>query len=322
MSVIREDNTCLIYFDDEEYKTGVKNIFEVVDGTTPFFISSDFTYVDKTTLRSGKITHNGTSETTFNLIFNEAGSINLNCGISSEKNYDKLHVLLDGTEKILISGTVDFTDYSFDVDEGQHTLIFRYTKDGSGNTGKDACAIGYINLIGVVAPYIKKYLMADFNDNVYTIVDEKVKQVSTLTRSDLKTKDVFEEYGFDDLPSSEELTSLTKPVLFRWCEGEVNRLSVDISAIPNSQTIKAIADMSHATIKGISSITCVYSGDVFISYSYDDKSYSDSISMEEFLSIDVDELYNNATNKKIYFKLVIEDENSSLTNFVITYKNE
>lgn len=322
MSVIRDDNICLIYFDDEEYRNGVANVYEVVDGTTPFFISSDFSYCDKTTLRSGKITHNGTSETTFNLVFSESGFINLNCAVSSEKNYDKLHVLLDGAEKILISGTVDFTEYSFDVKEGKHTLVFRYTKDGSGNTGKDACAIGYLKLTGVEPPYVKKYLMADFEDNVYTIVNDEVKQVTSLTRSDLNIKSCFEEFGFNVLPTSEQLLSLTKPALFKWSDGVAKRLNANIRAIPNSQTIKAIADMSNITIKGISSITSVYSGDVLISYSYDDLTYTEFVNMEEFLSIDVDELYNNATNKIIYFKLVIENEKSSLTNFVITYKNE
>ena len=80
--------------------------------------------------------------------------------------------------------------------------------------------------------------------------------------------------------------------------------------------------MSHHTIKGITSITSVYSGNVNISYSYDDVTYTDETTMSEFLNVDVNELYNQAINKKIYFKLVIEDVNASLTNFVITYINE
>lgn len=321
MSVEREDNICLIYFDDESYKDGVEDVFNVTDGTTPFFISSDFTYDTKSTLRSGKIGDNGTSDTTFNLYFNETGSINLNCAVSSENNYDKLHVLLDGAEKILISGTKDFTDYSFDVDAGEHTLIFRYTKDSSRSSGKDACAIGWLKLIGVPPPYIKMFLMTDFGDNVYTITDDEVKQVSGITKIDLKTKATFEEYGFAKVPTSEQLLCLTKPVLYRWSDGDLKKLNGNITAIPNRQTIKAIADMRHSTIKGISSITSVYSGEVYISYSYDDKTFTQEQTLADFLSIDVDQLYNNATNKMIYFRLVIEDENSSLTNFIITYKN-
>ncbi len=321
MSVVRDDNICLVYFDDEQYKEGVQDVFEVVDGEIPFFVSDDFSYDEKQTLRSGKITHNGTTETTFNISFIEDGVISFNCAISSEKNYDKLHVLLDGVEKILISGTVDFTEYSFDVTQGEHTIIFRYTKDGSGDTGKDASAIGYIKLIGVASQYIKKFLMTDFEDKVYTITNDKIKQVTGISKIDLNKKESFENYGFGNLPTSEQLLSLTKPILYRWCEGSIKKLSCAIKAIPNSQTIKAIADMTHATVKGISNITSVYSGDVLISYSYDDLIYTDFIGIAEFLNVDVDDLYNNAINKKIYFKLVIEDENSSLTNFVITYKN-
>ena len=44
--------------------------------------------------------------------------------------------------------------------------------------------------------------------------------------------------------------------------------------------------------------------------------------MSEFLQSDVSALYDNAINKQIYFKFVLEDTESSLTNFVISYKNE
>lgn len=95
-----------------------------------------------------------------------------------------------------------------------------------------------------------------------------------------------------------------------------------VKATPKRQIIKAIADLSHHTIKGIASITSVYSGNVNVLYSYDDVTYTEETTMGEFLNVDVNELYNQATNKKIYFNLVIEDENASLTNFVITYINE
>lgn len=43
--------------------------------------------------------------------------------------------------------------------------------------------------------------------------------------------------------------------------------------------------------------------------------------MEDFLKTDGATLYKGAANKMIYFKFVLEDTASSLTNFIVTYKN-
>ena len=68
-------------------------------------------------------------------------------------------------------------------------------------------------------------------------------------------------------------------------------------------------------------MTAVYEGDVTASVSYDGTTYTDPVSMADFLQSDVDAMFQAATNKQIYFKFVLEDKASSLTNFVITYKN-
>lgn len=317
----RIDNTCLIYFDDESYKEGIENVFDVVDGKTPFYISNTWSYQDKMTLRSGKISHRGVSETTFNIIFKETGSIKLNCAISSEQNYDKLHVFIDEKEVITISGTQDLKDYEFEVTAGSHSLRLRYDKDGSGDRGHDACAIGYILLTGVEPPYLKKHLLVDFADKVYTITDGSIKELSNVTKDMLNLKSTYDLYGFEELPTSAQFLSLTKPILYRWSDGDIKPLNTSIKATPKPQIIKGIANMSHPTIKGIQSITAIYSGEIKISYSYDDKTYTDPISLAEFLNIDVVSLYEGATNKIIYFKLTLVDENSSITNFIITYIN-
>lgn len=322
MSVTRDGNVCRITFEDDSWKDAAPEIYSVVDGATPFYSADTWLLDEKQTLRSGAIGNNGTSETTITVIFSEGGKINLSCAVSSEKNYDKLHVLVDGTEKITISGTVNFTEYEFDVEMGTHVVVFRYTKDGSGSSGKDAGAIGYLQFTGVAVPYEIRYLMCDFEGKVYTVENGQVKEVPELERANLTTKTVFQEYGFEEAPSSEQIASLTKPVLYRWCEEDIASLHAEVAATPRAQTIRAVADMTHESILGILSMTSVYSGNVTVSYSYDDAAYTDPVPMDDFLQTDPAGLYDAAESKMLYFKFVLGDTEASLTNFVITYKND
>lgn len=321
MSVVRDGTVCKVTFEDDSWKEAAADVFSVADGTTPFYSAGTWQIDEKNTLRSGAIGNNGTSETTVTVVFQQDGKLNLSCAVSSERNYDKLHVLIDGTEKITISGNVNFTEYEFDVAAGTHTVVFRYTKDGSSSSGNDAGAIGYLQFTGVALPYEIRYLMCDFEGKVYTVENEQVKEVPELERANLTTKTVFQEYGFEEAPSSEQIASLTKPVLYRWCEEDITRLHVEATATPRAQTICAVANMNHETIVGILSMTSVFSGNVTISYSYDSMQYTEPVLMGEFLQTDADALYAGAVNKKIHFKIVLGDTEASLTNFVISYKN-
>ncbi len=321
MSVVRDGTVCKITFEDDSWKEAAADVFSVVDGATPFYSAGTWLVDGKNTLRSGAISSGGTSETAITVYFQKDGKFNLNCAVSSRKNYGRLRVLIDGTEQINITGTVDFTEYEFELSEGSHEIVLRYTKSSSSVSGNDAGAIGYLQFTGVALPYEIRYLMCDFEGKVYTVENEQVKEVPELEKANLTTKAVFQEYGFEEVPSSEQITRLTKPVLYRWCEENIARLHVEATATPSAQTIHAVADMSHETIAGILSMTSVFSGNVMISYSYDGTEYTDPVLMGEFLQTDVDALYAGAVNKKIYFKIVLGDTEASLTNFVISYKN-
>lgn len=322
MSVIREDNVCRITFEDDAWKEAAPEIYSVVDGAKPFYSADTWLLNEKQTLRSGTISSGGTSETTITVVLQEDGKVNLSCTVSSRSSYGRLRVLIDGTEKINISGTVNFTEYEYALSAGSHEIIFRYTKSSSTVSGKDAGAIGYIQFTGVEPPYEKRYLMTDFEGKVYTVADRAVQEVPTLQKADLTTKSIFQEYGFADAPTSEQLLSLTRPVLYRWCDGDVKNLHAEVTATPKVQTIRAVADMTHESILGILSMTSVYSGNVTASYSYDDATYTDPVPMDEFLQTDPAALYDVAESKMIYFKFVLSDTAASLTNFVITYKND
>lgn len=108
MSVEREDNICTITFEDGNWKEEAPEVFTVTDGAAPFYSADTWKYKEKNTFQSGKISDNGTSETTIKVIYEEEGILNFNCAVSSEQSYDKLHVpgipgqVVSGMERVSI----------------------------------------------------------------------------------------------------------------------------------------------------------------------------------------------------------------------------
>ena len=85
-----------------------------------------------------------TSSITFTITTGStAGTISFNYTVSSESNYDKLIVTLDGTEKLNKSGNLTTaTAFSMDVSANTtYTMIIKYTKDSSQDGGTDTATI-------------------------------------------------------------------------------------------------------------------------------------------------------------------------------------
>ena len=259
----------IIDFNDSDWAIKRPEVFSVTDGTTPFFVDSTFLYDEKLTLRSGAISHNGVSETTITFSLVENGSIELNYTVSSEQKYDWLYIYVDNVEVVKQSGSVIWTVYRQALSVGNHTVKFKYTKDGSNNTNKDAGAIGYVKLIGVEPEYDKKYLVRN-NGILYTILDGTLSQLpETILSSSL-----FRDYGIDDAPEWSAISSLINPEILYWIDNEdiVPSRTAHLTATPFFQTvITDKIDMSHSTIKGIESVTIDCDGTPLIAFSFDNK---------------------------------------------------
>jgi len=91
---------------------------------------------------------------------------------------------------------------------------------------------------------------------------------------------------------------------------------------PYPQVLDAVADMSHISIIGIKLLTAEYSGDVGVCISLDDgATYSDEVSLGDWLNTDVEELWNSLPeSRRVYFHFVLHD-NAALSRFKITYIN-
>lgn len=66
--------------------------------------------------------------------------------VSSENNYDYLRFYIDGTQMGEWCGEVDWSEESFNVTTGTHTLTWSYEKDYIVSSGQDCAWVDFINL--------------------------------------------------------------------------------------------------------------------------------------------------------------------------------
>ncbi len=162
------------------------------------------------------------------------------------------------------------------------------------------------------------YLMKQA-DTYYTITDGALIpcEIENLTAA------MFMKYGFEELPTSTILTPLVNPEIYLWkTGGSEELLKMTAKAYPYPQTLSAVANMSHISIIGIKLLTAEYSGNVGISVSIDDEaSYTDEVSLGDWLNTDVEELWNSLPeDRKLYIRFILHD-NATLSRFKITYIN-
>lgn len=178
----------------------------------------------------------------------------------------------------------------------------------------------YTVTIGIVDPDpdapMTKYLLGD-DTKTYTVENNTLVEITGTIDSN-----TFIDRGLDSIPSIASTISHLK--IYRWMNsvsihGDFN---VVLSGIPTSKVVTCVADLSHDSITGIVSTSCTYNGTVNVQYSYDGTTYTNKMTVTDFLATDPDTLYNGiGIENKIYFKFWLEDDSSALTNFVMTYQN-
>lgn len=203
-----ESNIMHIDFTDDTWLAAFPHIYNFVNTSSiPWKVDTTFQYETQATLRSGAIGHNGTTAITLNFTLVETGSITFPYCITSEGNYDWLTVNIDGTQRVHVSGSYNWTVYTQQLDAGEHTVTFTYSKDGSGSTGVDATGIGYIELVGVIPNYNTYYLVHDLGTGkYYANVEGSLTEVAL---QDAPTLQDFVDYG-GIIPTTGMLEQLTR----------------------------------------------------------------------------------------------------------------
>jgi hypothetical protein len=109
---------------------------------------TDVYYNDGDSAKSGLITHSQSTSMTTTIAPTAASTVKFYWKVSSEASYDYLKFYIDGALQGQIAGTVDWTQVSYSVAAGSHTLLWTYAKDSSVSSGSDC---GWVDKLEVVA---------------------------------------------------------------------------------------------------------------------------------------------------------------------------
>lgn len=125
----------------------------LANSDTPWFGQTLVTHDGVDAARSGAIGDNAQS----NMAFTVTGPIAVRWWwkVSSEANYDRLRVLVDGVESENISGEVNWETRTMNLGAGTHTVTFRYTKDANTSAGSDAGWVDQLEMfeLPVIGPF-------------------------------------------------------------------------------------------------------------------------------------------------------------------------
>lgn len=152
---------------------------------------------------SNAISHSKSTTQTIKFTLSKDAKIDLKYNISSEGNYDKFYYSeIDGTSATLgeISGVKTGT-VTFDTTAGEHSIILKYSKDGSNSSGRD----NVIVTLGI----------ADKQCNEYGKYNLEVYRYSTDSGNTWVTK-VPEEYRYGSIIESKSEECGYIPRLEHW----------------------------------------------------------------------------------------------------------
>lgn len=195
-----------------EWAKKMPNIYSVSNTTNFYSNNNTFKYNSLNTLCI-KTSSSSSTTTTITFTLAAEGLIELPYSVSSERGWDYFTGTLDGTQWFRVSGDIAWQTVSKNLQAGTHTLQLTYSKDRTGNSGKDAGAIGYIKLVGVSPIY---YLIKS-EDKFYTINNKSTLEEVNITSLN---GDTFETHGTFTKPTSALLKTLIDPEVFYWWDND------------------------------------------------------------------------------------------------------
>lgn len=117
----------------------------------------------------------------------------------------------------------------------------------------------------VISP--SKYLISS-DGTYYTI---QYGNLVELQISEL-SKQVFDDYGLDEVPQFEQISSLTNPIIFAWNAEYEPITTATMKATPlNQSIITNSVDLTHPSITGIEEAYAECEGDLIVAFSFDNK---------------------------------------------------
>jgi hypothetical protein len=106
-----------------------------LSGNGNWYYQTTTTYYGGDAAQSADISNN--QSTTMETTISGKTSVKFYWKVSSEANYDYLKFYIDGVEMAQIAGNVDWTQKTYTVTSGTHTLKWSYIKDTYVSSGSD-----------------------------------------------------------------------------------------------------------------------------------------------------------------------------------------
>ncbi len=130
----------------ESFESASFSVFPWINiSSKPWIISQSNAADGNFSARSGKISHNGSSNLMIRTVFPENDTLKFRSKVSSELNYDYLEFRLNGDEILRRSGETPWEKHSIPVSEGENKMEWTYVKDNSVSQGSDAAWIDLID---------------------------------------------------------------------------------------------------------------------------------------------------------------------------------
>ena len=137
---------CCTYLLDEFEDVQLNSTFSWDLGSSPSWSMDNSTSSSgNASLRSGIISDNEASSISLTL-FTESANGSFAYKVDSESSYDFLIFSVDGAQVESWSGDTGWSNYSFPLSAGTHTLQWSYSKDQSVSNGQDAAWIDNLDL--------------------------------------------------------------------------------------------------------------------------------------------------------------------------------
>lgn len=130
----------------DSFEEGLSSYPWDISSMRPWIVDTTTSHTGTASLRSASIGSHMTSDIALDLCVDNPDSIAFWARTSSEYNYDKLIFSVDGVKQMDLSGNAGWRRCVYPLAVGNHRLLWRYTKDESGNDGSDCAWIDDVEL--------------------------------------------------------------------------------------------------------------------------------------------------------------------------------
>jgi hypothetical protein len=194
--------------------------------------------------KSGAIGNNQNTNMSYTVTVPTGGaSLSFYLRVSSESGYDYLKLYIDGVQQTQWSGTVSWTQQTYTLSAGSHTLTWTYSKDSGTAFGEDAAYIDNISITSAAPAAMRivdgnqgagKVLMSDTNGNATW---------QQLTNSNI-----------GDIPNIASIQGMTIPICNNVSEGSTGSFTVNVKGVSTNvswEVLDKLTKSGTATVKDI-----------------------------------------------------------------------